>query len=592
MNLDFDRLVVQNFKSLADIDLDLKSRGPGLHFLRGQNLVEPELGSNDAGKTSLWGALAWCLFGRTVDGLKGVDVHPWDDPKAHTMVAIHIRVDGKKHFIGRALNPNWTQLDGTDCGQEHIDNLLQLSFDVFRHTILLGQSQPLFFDLSPRDKMELFTAVLDLDRWEERSERADQVTDDFLAQKQKLTTELATLQASLDEVQHLVKDTKAKSDEWEGSHMKRVKDDKATLKECLAKLDRKKIEQGKWDLEYEGAALELKACEGLISTLHREKRESLVDADRAHRLREELQSLSTAKTCPTCGQPIVKKNLVGHKAELEAEIQKLTPAVERVTDLDAKIDAQIEYEHKFAKKVSKATREIELLYPDIYRLISEINGLQVRISGTDIEKNPHRDLIEDLKARERDLKLDCADVISEITDVTTKIDRTKPWIKGFKEVRLYIIEELLQELELVINFMLKELGLVDWKVQFEIEKETKSGKTNPGLNTVILSPRNKTPVKWEVWGGGVGQRLRVLSALALSEVLLNRAGVNPNLEILDEPSRHMNDLGVDDLCECLADRAQQLGKSIWLVDHIARESSQFTSVLTVCKTKTGSFLED
>ena len=175
--------------------------------------------------------------------------------------------------------------------------------------------------------------------------------------------------------------------------------------------------------------------------------------------------------------------------------------------------------------------------------------------------------------------------------LTRLMERTRFWVKGFKDVRLYVIEEVLAELELTTNAALEEVGLVGWKVEYSIEKETKSGTIQRGLNVIIHSPATKTPVRWECWSGGEGQRLRIVGALALSQVLLNYAGIETNLEVLDEPTQHLSAEGVRDCCDFLAARAKQLGRQCWYVDHQSVESTRFASVVTVVKDKRGARIE-
>jgi energy-coupling factor transporter ATP-binding protein EcfA2 len=71
-------------------------------------------------------------------------------------------------------------------------------------------------------------------------------------------------------------------------------------------------------------------------------------------------------------------------------------------------------------------------------------------------------------------------------------------------------------------------------------------------------------------------------------VLLNYAGVETDLEVLDEPTRHLSGVGVRDLCEWLAWRAGQLQRRTLLVDHHAVDSSYFASTFTVIKDENGS----
>ena len=80
------------------------------------------------------------------------------------------------------------------------------------------------------------------------------------------------------------------------------------------------------------------------------------------------------------------------------------------------------------------------------------------------------------------------------------------------------------------------------------------------------------------------------TAHADPDVLLNNAGVETSLEILDEPAHFMAPAGVRDLTEFLMERAETLAKRIFFVDHMSIEGSQFSSVTTVTKDVEGSHI--
>jgi DNA repair exonuclease SbcCD ATPase subunit len=216
--------------------------------------------------------------------------------------------------------------------------------------------------------------------------------------------------------------------------------------------------------------------------------------------------------------------------------------------------------------------------------------IEAALSNAEEAHNPHLEAVKGLIRKKNVIKAEIEGMQELRAKLSRISERVKFWVKGFKEVQLYIIDEVLQELELVSNSMLTEMGLEDWSLKYAVEKETQAGTVQRGLNVTVLSPDNDKAVRWECWSGGEGQRLRVVGALALSEVLLNHAGVTPNIEILDEPTRGLSDEGVNDLCEYLATRAEQLNKQCWLIDHAAIPSSHFTSTLTVLRDKKGSRL--
>jgi DNA repair exonuclease SbcCD ATPase subunit len=205
------------------------------------------------------------------------------------------------------------------------------------------------------------------------------------------------------------------------------------------------------------------------------------------------------------------------------------------------------------------------------------------------ETNPHQKQLRKLREQRTELKAKRASLQADADKLSQRVERTKPWIKGFKDVRLLTLEEVLTELEISANGLLEDLGLAGWSMHFHVERETKSGSVQTGMGVMITSPEHTEPVKWESWSGGEGQRLRLAGALALSEVLLNHAGIEINLEILDEPSRSL--ASSRDLIDALAERAERLQRRILYVDHLAIESSQFASTIMIVKTKEGSRID-
>jgi len=98
-------------------------------------------------------------------------------------------------------------------------------------------------------------------------------------------------------------------------------------------------------------------------------------------------------------------------------------------------------------------------------------------------------------------------------------------------------------------------------------------------------------VRWENWSGGENQRLRLIGSLALSDVLLARAGIETNLETLDEPAVYWSSEGIQELCAFLAERAKVRGKTIFYIEHNTVQSHYFEEVIRVVKDKKGAYIE-
>jgi DNA repair exonuclease SbcCD ATPase subunit len=166
------------------------------------------------------------------------------------------------------------------------------------------------------------------------------------------------------------------------------------------------------------------------------------------------------------------------------------------------------------------------------------------------------------------------------------------WVAGFKRVRLYVIEETLRQLEIEVNNSLTNLGLADWQITFDIERENKSGGVTKGFVVFIKCPSNPEPVRWESWSGGETQRLQLAGDFGLANLIMMQAGLTNTIEFYDEPSNRLSDEGVNDLAETLHQRALDDGKCIWLVDHRMPEFGAFKAKMEVVKTADGSAFKD
>jgi DNA repair exonuclease SbcCD ATPase subunit len=186
----------------------------------------------------------------------------------------------------------------------------------------------------------------------------------------------------------------------------------------------------------------------------------------------------------------------------------------------------------------------------------------------------------------------------QLTALNAKIDTLNEehaavsyWVGGFKRLRLFIVEETLRQLEIEVNNNLSSLGLTDWQVEFDVERENKSGGVTKGFVVFVRAPGHTEPVKFEAWSGGEIQRLRLAGDLGLANLIMERAGLVNTVEWFDEPSQHLSPTGVLDLAETLAQRAEDQGKRVFMVEHRALDFGGFAGVITAVKDEGGSRLE-
>jgi DNA repair exonuclease SbcCD ATPase subunit len=178
-------------------------------------------------------------------------------------------------------------------------------------------------------------------------------------------------------------------------------------------------------------------------------------------------------------------------------------------------------------------------------------------------------------------------LITQEDAVNADIEILKFWQKGYRDIRLEQIDSTLLELELATNRNATALGLQDWEIQFATERETKSGSVSHAFSIFLFPPGQSKPVTWDSYSGGEAQRWQLAVTFGLSEVLLSRAGIEPDIEIYDEPTGFLSQEGIDDLLECLHTRAHELQRRIYLIDHRSLERGSFDGIVTVVKTDAG-----
>jgi len=573
----FEDIDITDFKSIAHLKFKL-NRGPGVHFVCGRNKLYPRLQSNGVGKSSIFSALCWVLFGRTEDGLRGPDLVPWRNG-GHPRVVLRATVDGAEHRIGRGHNPNSLVLDGDDVSQETIENLIGYDFYTFVNTQLLGQDQKLFFDKPPADKLRLFADVLNLEPWDRRSDKAKRASE---ALQREVDTEQATLEVLTrqhQEAKQQYETSKSEADEWQRG-----------LEQRLAQLDKdladakKRLEplQEKYDrarLAYDGAEMEIEPLRRGIAQLNEYLRIEARELTRLELAAETARQLRDG-TCPTCGQRVTRK----HKHDPGP----LKLAKQKDRDLREQLQRLTESLAQFLQRSQAARAIIDQVQPAVAELGAKVRLTSDRRNVEAEAGNPLRQQLADLRRRRDRLKADIDQRSEGLARKRSRLSRTETWVKGFKDIKLNIIEEVLDDLQLTANALLEQVGLIGWELVFDVERETQRGNIVRGLNVLIRSPENADPVKWECWSGGEGQRLRLLGALALAEVLLNRAGVEPGLEILDEPTQGLSPQGVRDLVDTLAERGSLLGRTILLVDQNLVPSDKFQTQVVIERSRDGT----
>ena len=596
------RLEIEGFRSFSIPQAFQFPTGEGLYFVTGRNEVEPELGANGAGKSSILEALTWCLFGKTTRGLKGASI---ENPQAKWTRVEVLAMTGKggEWLIRRTRKPNTLTLNGDDITQEDLETQLGFDYSTFLNSVVMGQFGSYFLDLQPAKKLELLTKALGLEVWQEAAKKASERAGAKEGEAVALDLELARLDGKIENAKQQVAHLKKAHDRWQETHeveregleeeieglREAVDRDEQAAKDLAAELEDLEADAEETTNQAQALAEELdEACRD------RREMQRACEQDLA-RVEKAVTKLKDLSTCPTCKQSVpeghrrtITKSMRGKAAKLKVKARRLESDREadslrqRVKEWEAEVDEEAALVSDCAEKLKKADR----------RLVDSRASLKAAQRSLEAHKadDPYIDQLVQARKSRKALEQDRKVLSKAKRCLAQEAAHIAYWREGFKDLRLWVIDRALAELEHETNAALDALGLKGWRIAMEVERETQRGSTVKAFTATVQAPGER-PVPYEAFSGGEVQRLRLASAVGIANLIANRQPHLPQLEAYDEPTAHLSDEGVQDVVQFLRDRALQAGKPILLIDHRSIDSGSFDGVTTVVKDAAGSRIE-
>ncbi len=610
MNLLFKRIELNNFGSFSGSHSFQLQRQSGLYFITGDNRAEPSLTSNGTGKSTLFNALFWALTGKTLRIQRpGASIESWYSPST-VKVTLDLQVNGTDYQITRTRKPNSLTLNGQLIDQQVINDLIKLNEETLKRTLLVGQFVPLFLDLKAEQQSSLFSEALNLDLWLTAADNASKQFKVYEAKATKLEVSKATLSGGLAQLKEQYTLETSREKTFNTDKKRRL----VELREQLAAA----IEIRNAAESCFNAATAMESDAAVSSTgdasshaaraLERENTQ--IEAALAAELRVNLREAEVTKAnlsryqaanevCPECNQPVNQDHIQQKVTELTLHYKTLLKQVKQIEQDHLKTTKMLEQSRLDLTKAEADARAKQIAYIEQQRQFSDLKrqfdsaSYKVKELEKELDKakhatNPYTESCERLAETYFNTEEKIKDLDSQLKEVNETSSIYKYWTTAYKEIRLNLIDETLQELEIAANRHIQSLGLDDWQIEFKTERENKSGTISHSFTTVIYPNGQTKPIPFESYSGGESQRLQLAVTAALSEILLSRAGISTNIEILDEPSRNLSQQGIIDLLECLKERAAELNRCIYFIDHNSLESGYFDQVITIQKDQSGS----
>lgn len=556
---------------------------PGLYLITGDNQVNPELGSNGVGKSSLFDALCFVLYNKSLKGLRG-DSQAGED-------AVYAKVVTDLGVIERTRKPNKLTFNGQVITDEVLLSKIGLSFFGFGVSVVMGQGQPLFLDAPKTKRLEILSEALGLQRFEAYRDRADRYARTQAEALAALQLEHARLNGRIVQLERL----------QQQYHVWRM-NKAATLRQTrrqLATARREGITSRQVYQEGQRKAARiadaLATCFAQLQRCDRDDsveplRQTITDCTVAisqqetvqRRMREQIEYYRNNTLCALCGQSIDRQHALKQVSELTKALQNIQVLLaqdkQRRAEVEKELNRKLELRKQIASKIVELNNEKGQLHVYTHTDYA-LRQTEDRITSLQAELQTKRREVFNTEGVD-DLAV-CKSKQVELDQRVNKISRQQTnaqfWVKHFRKIKEWYLAQALDMFKVDIESALSNMGFIEASVYFDPQS----------LDfTVHL---NGQVVEVDQVSGGEAQRIKLAAQSALISTLHYYSSQSAwNIEVWDEAFSYLSNKGITQIIDGLRQRAVSQSKVIFVIDHHITDLGCFDGVFNVIKDKGGS----
>lgn len=525
----FTQLTAENFLSFQSLEFNLST--PGITLLAGDN---------GAGKSSIFDALVWCMFGTTLKGLAGDDVVNVNTKK-DCLVSVTIDLDGTQLVIQRArkhkeyknaliLYHNGLDVSEWDIKstQDKIETLLGFDRTLFTNSSVFAQGFSQFFaTLSDREQKELIERFVDAKDYDAAYELAKTEQSALLDVVKTQENTVYRCNTLIDSIRDDILDAEEK--------FKTFDDEKKDQLDELEQDLRKSMMSAK------AKTKQLKAIK--VNLVNLETR------------LEELES-AESKVCKTCGQKLPDK-----QSEILASVRR---------------------------EISSADRERYQIELEIKNLQSRNDDLARQHSELQDSDNIYQTVISTLAKRllaQEDGKL-----IAErcILESNQKLSTFSFWVEAFsiKGIRSFLFDSMLPEFNNSVEYYTQLLTDSQIHIRLNSTAVLKSGETRDKFSLTVINTAGGNSHK----ASSAGER-RIIDLCvlwAMQDMARRKLASAVNFELYDECLDALDPTKVDSVVSVLREHSRE--RSVFVISHNEELKNAFDHVVMVSKSKGKSSL--
>ena len=618
MKLKFLHILIENFLSLGNVELNLNDMGYTL-ITGTNNDPNDNATSNGVGKSSIFDALTWCLTGKTIRGAdKNItNIHT----EGGTKVELTFLMDGKEYKVCRYKDHKkfGTNLqifiDGQDKsgkgirdGEKLLETLLpDLTLQFIGSVIVFGQGLPQrFTNNTPSGRKEVL----------EKLSQSDFMIEDI---KKRLTDRKISLSSLLREKENSLLSLESKKQIIEDTINKNQKEldsleDEsqllATIEETTRKIEAikqpleeannslKQLEQQSNELldaksvkssNYSNIQIQLSNKYTELSRENTSLEAQLNGQIRA--LNSEINKLKNiVDVCPTCGQKLPNV----HKVDTTEKEQELSLLQTQLADVKSNLedirkkkeveesDIRRNYEYEILQldnKLKDLKIGIQNCKSKILSLESEQKHQELAYTSAktkyDTYKQHKQYLVDSINSSLKELDKITQQKVYDSTDrdeYKSRLDIINKMITiATRDFRGFLLLNVINYIQERAKIYSKDIFGTD-KIDFSLNG-----------NNIDISYNGKM---YENLSGGESQKVNVIINLAIRDMLCQFSNFNSNILVLDEIFDNLDITGCSQIINVITKRLTNI-ESVFIITHRAELMVPVDSTINLIKDENG-----
>ena len=516
---------------------------------------------NGSGKSTIFSALVWCLYGKTIKGVS--DVQTWKEFRTSdycgTMVSVHFQRKESVYQVIRCQKYDKNLEDGSKGRdrfivikdaepldikskvqlQQKLVDILGLTQNLFTNSIMFGQGINRIIQESNADKKKLFEEIFDLNYLNIAKGIALEDKSNILSQLNEAERESASLKRELESTISTYKDLKAREKDF-SNH---IREERKELRE-----DRKKLRAKREEI-----------LPKLGTSLTPEINMIQKELDKLHKLYSQAKSISNIPIREFIGNVY---EMISSKKYNDASkaLLDIMQAFEMMENLQVEIDTKsqvVDYYNELNQKHKRYSQLLADIDDDLETIKEKLRKLKEE--KLKVLSPKYKEQIADIRKRLRKVDEYYHNKELELEDYNWVIDDPL----GNNGIKAYLFDSSL-------DFLNKELERYYEILGFHISFEIDLSSTRKEFCTLI--EKDGHIIDYDELSGGEKQLVDISMAFAMNQALTISKGIN--IAFLDEVFESLSSDNIELVIQLVKEVYKD--KTLFLISH--HDSLPFSNV--------------